>query len=69
MKSKIFLKTIPVLFLLAGITFTTKAQTIKVPIKKKVVNQVNTRANNDVDKVLDKGFDKIENGIGGLFIL
>ncbi len=67
MKSKIFLKTIPVLFLLAGITFTTKAQTIKVPIKKKVVNQVNTRANNDVDKVLDKGFDKIENGIGGLF--
>jgi len=43
------------------------SQTIKVPVKKKVVNQVNTRANNDVDKALDKGFDKIEKGIGGLF--
>ncbi len=67
MKSTIFPKTIPALIFLAGITFSAKAQTIKVPIKKKVVNQVNTRANNDVDKALDKGFDEIENGIGGLF--
>ncbi len=67
MKSKIFLKAIPALFFLTGITFSAKAQTIKVPFKKKVINQVNTRANNNVDKALNKGFDKIEKGIGGLF--
>ena len=63
MKTKTFLL---VLFI-AGWGFSASSQTIKVPIKKKVVNQINTRANNDVDKVLDKGFDKIEKGIGGLF--
>ncbi len=67
MQTKILLKFLPVLFFLAGSAFSTQAQIIKVPIKKKVVNQVNTRANNDVDKALDKGFDEIENGIGGLF--
>lgn len=58
---------VPALFFFAGITFSVQAQTIKVPIKKKVVNQVNTRANKNVDKALDKGFDAIEKGIGGLF--
>ena len=63
MKTKIFLAVI----FLAGWNMTAFSQTIKVPVKKKVVNQVNTRANNDVDKGLDKGFDAIEKGIGGLF--
>jgi OOP family OmpA-OmpF porin len=63
MKTKIVI----FLILLAGANMPVFSQTIRVPIKKKVVNQVNTRANNDVDKVLDKGFDKIENGISGLF--
>jgi len=67
MKTKILLKIVPALFMVAGWNISLQAQTIKVPVKKKVVNQVNTRANNDVDKALDKGFDKIEKGIGGLF--
>ena len=63
MKTKILL----ILVLLVGWNLSAFSQEIKVPVKKKVVNQVNTRANNDVDKALDKGFDKIEKGIGGLF--
>ena len=60
-------KVILFVFLVAGWSLSVFAQAIKVPVKEKVVNQVNTRANNDVDKALDKGFDEIEKGIGGLF--
>jgi len=67
MQIKFLLKVLPVLLLLAGRYSSIQAQAIKVPVKQKVVNQVNTRANNDVDKALDKGFDEIEKGIGGLF--
>ena len=67
MQIRSLLKVLPVLLLLAGRYSSIQAQAIKVPVKQKVVNQVNTRANNDVDKALDKGFDEIEKGIGGLF--
>ncbi len=67
MKIKILLKIIPVLFMVAGWNISLQAQTIKVPIKKKVINEANARANKDVDKAINKGFDEIEKGIGGLF--
>lgn len=63
MKTKIFL----ILILLAGWNLSAFSQKIKVPVKKKIANQTNNRANNNTDKLINKGFDKIEKGIGGLF--
>ena len=40
---------------------------IKLHLKKKVVNQANNRANKNADELINKGFDKVENGIKGLF--
>jgi len=40
---------------------------IKLHLKEKINNQANSRANKDADDLIDKGFDKIENGIKGLF--
>lgn len=44
----------------------TNAQ-IKVDVKKKVSTQANQRANERTNQVIDKGFDKIEEGVGSLF--
>ncbi len=43
------------------------AQSIKVPVKKKVIQETDYRANKNVDEAIDKSFDKIEDGIKGLF--
>jgi outer membrane protein OmpA-like peptidoglycan-associated protein len=42
-------------------------QTIRVPVKKKLINETNERANKNTDEAIDKAFDGIENGIKGLF--
>ncbi len=49
------------------ISVSVNAQAIKVPVKKKVENEANYRANKNADDLIDKGFDKVENGIKGLF--
>jgi len=67
MKMKNAMKILALLFLSMTVSLSVNAQAIKVPVKKKVENQVNTRANNNVDHLLDKGFDEVENGIKGLF--
>jgi len=38
---------------------------IRVDVKKKVVNQTNTRANRNADQAISKGLDEIENSIKG----
>ncbi len=63
MKKFIFISTILI------ITFSLQnvdAQ-IHVDIKEKVNHEANYRANKDADQLIDKGFDKVENGIKGLF--
>ena len=40
---------------------------VKVDVEGKVENEANNRANSKTDQAIDKGFDAIENGIGGLF--
>ncbi|MDP3443278.1 MAG: OmpA family protein, partial [Ignavibacteria bacterium] len=42
-----------------------KAQ--KIDIKKKIDREINQRSNKKVDNTIDKGFDKIEKGIDGIF--
>ncbi len=59
-----------ILFVLAlfilGFHYNTEAQ-IKLHLKKKINNQANNRANKNADELINKGFDKLENGIKGLF--
>lgn len=44
-----------------------KPQKIKVPIKEKVIEEADNRANRKTDEAIDTGFDKIEEGIGNIF--
>jgi len=59
-------KLILFLSLFLVITFISSAQ-VKVDVKKKVNNQANSRANSHTDKAIDNAFNKLEEGIGGLF--
>ena len=40
---------------------------VKVDVKDKLDSETNYRANSATDRVIDKGFDKLEDGIGNLF--
>ncbi len=40
---------------------------VKVDVKDKLDREANYRANSNTDKIIDKGFDKLEDGIGNLF--
>jgi len=63
------MKGIPIFLLGAFFTLSqlnTTAQ-IKLDVKKKVSNQATQRANQRTDQIIDKGFDKLEEGVGGLF--
>ena len=54
--------------MLAGmLSFLPLAGQVKVDVKKKVVNETDYRANKNTDELIDKGFDKLENGIKGVF--
>jgi len=48
------------------ITVISSAQ-VKVDVKKKVNDQANSRANSHADQAIDNAFNKLEDGIGGLF--
>ncbi len=62
MKTKlIFILSIFVFF-----TISSSAQ-VEVDVKKKVNDQANRRANQHADEAIDKAFNKLEEGIGGLF--
>ena len=43
-----------------------RSQKVKVNVKEKVVQETDTRANQKTDEVIDRGFDKIEEGIGNI---
>ena len=43
------------------------AQKVKVNVKEKVVEETDNRANRKTDEAIDKGFDKLEEGIGSIF--
>ncbi|MCF6358260.1 MAG: hypothetical protein L3J54_10685 [Draconibacterium sp.] len=60
------IKLILFLSLFMVITVFSSAQ-VEVDVKKKVNNQANNRANRHVDKAIDDAFNKLEDGIGGLF--
>ncbi len=62
MKTKILISLI--ILLCVGVS--SQAQ-VKVDLKKKTTNQANNRANRKSDQIIDKGFDKLEEGIGSLF--
>jgi outer membrane protein OmpA-like peptidoglycan-associated protein len=40
---------------------------VKVDVEKKLTKETNQRANNKTDELIDKGFDKVEDGINNLF--
>lgn len=50
--------------LIAGISMDASGQ-VKVDLKKKLENAVNRRANQKTDKAIEKGLDKVEEGIKG----
>jgi OOP family OmpA-OmpF porin len=53
--------------LLVLLTPDARSQKIKVDLKGKVIEETDNRANRKTDEVIDKGFDKVEEGIGNLF--
>ena len=55
------------LFLFTMLNSGLMGQSIKVPIKKKVIEETDYRANKNADELIDKGFDKVEDGIKSLF--
>jgi len=60
------IKLIFFLSLFMVVTVFSSAQ-VKVDVEKKVNNQANSRANRHADKAIDNAFNKLEEGIGGLF--
>ena len=60
------IKLIFFLSLFMTISIFSSAQ-VEVDVKKKVNNQANSRANKHTDKAIDNAFNKLEDGIGGLF--
>ncbi len=60
------IKLILFLSLFMAISILSTAQ-VKVDVEKKVNDQANSRANKHADKAIDNAFNKLEDGIGGLF--
>lgn len=56
-----------IFMVILGLSFSTFAQKIKVPIKEKVQTKVNDRANQRTDEGIDKGMNGVENKIKGVF--
>jgi outer membrane protein OmpA-like peptidoglycan-associated protein len=68
MKKTVSLSSCVILFFIAFLyNNTISAQTIRVPVKQKIVEETNYRANKNVDQAIDKTFDGVENSIKGLF--
>ncbi len=44
-----------------------RPQKIYIPVKEKVIEETDYRANRKTDEIIDTGFDKVEEGIGKLF--
>lgn len=53
--------------LLLMISAEAKPQKIKVPVKEKVIEEADNRANRKTEEAIDAGFDKIEEGVGSIF--
>ena len=62
--SVVFTTVIALLFLISP---EAKPQKVKVNVKEKVIEETDNRANRKTDEVIDAGFDKVEEGIDGLF--
>lgn len=62
MKTKLLLSLI-----IAVISITNSPGQVKVDVKEKVNREANQRANRKTEQAIGKGFDKLEEGIGGLF--
>jgi OOP family OmpA-OmpF porin len=62
MKNKLFV----LLIFLMGIQISSNAQ-IRLHLKEKIHNQAESRANRNANDLINKGFDKVENGVKGLF--
>ena len=52
---------------LLAFAITNSSAQVKVDLKKKVNKEANQRANSHADQIIDKGFDKLEEGVGNLF--
>ena len=66
LKKQLYMKNILIISIVFIFSTLTMAQ-VEVDVKGKVNSETNTRANNKTDELIDKSFNKLEDGVGNLF--